>query len=89
MRHPVAVLPANFGEHIAARPSWDCLSCGRAWPCNPAREDLATQLDPIQLAIHMWTNLEDAAGDLQDMPVTEAFERFIAWTRTPRMTSAP
>ncbi len=89
MRHPIAGRPPKSGEHIAARPSWDCLSCGKAWPCDPAREDLVTQLDPVQLAIYLWINLEEAAGDLPDMPVAEAFARFIAWTRSPRTASMP
>lgn len=68
-------------EHVAERPSWDCLNCGKPWPCDPAREALAAELGSVQLAMYLWTNLEEAAGDLIGMPVAEAFDRFIAWTR--------
>ena len=68
-------------EHIAARPSWDCLACGKPWPCDPARESLAAELDRVRLAMYAWTNLEEAAGDLRGMPAHEAFDRFLAWTR--------
>ena len=67
-------------EHITARPSWDCLCCGKAWPCDPAREALRIELDPVQLATYMWTNLEEAAPDLHQS-MSETFDRFIDWTR--------
>lgn len=67
-------------EHVAHRPSWDCLACGKPWPCDPAREELRTEMDLVQLAIYMWANLEEAVGD---MPVSmgDMFDRFISWTR--------
>ena len=68
------------GEHIAARPSWECRFCGKSWPCDPAREHLASELDRISLAIVMWVNLEEAVGDLPHGPASELFERFISWT---------
>jgi hypothetical protein len=68
-------------EHTAGRPSWDCLACGRPWPCDPAREDLARELDAVQLAMYAWASLEQAVGDLPAMPASEAFDRFLAWTR--------
>ena len=69
------------GEHRPHRPSWDCLSCGRPWPCDPAREDLAAQLDAISLAMYAWQCLEEAAGELPATPPQELFDRFIRWTR--------
>jgi hypothetical protein len=76
-------VPGSHGhtEHIADRPSWDCLACGKPWPCDPAREDLAAELGPTQLAMYMWASLEEAANDVCALPVGEAFDRFIAWTR--------
>ena len=68
-------------EHTADRPSWDCRCCGKPWPCDPAREQLVAELSPVRLAMYCWVNLEEAAGDLPDMPVAEAFDRFLAWTR--------
>lgn len=68
-------------EHIAARPSWDCLACGKPWPCDPARESLMTDFDLVGLAMYAWSTLEEAAGDLPGMPADEAFKRFLAWAR--------
>jgi hypothetical protein len=70
----------KYSEHTAERPSWDCRVCGKPWPCDPARERLASTLSLTTLAMTMWTNLEEAAGDMPTMPVSEAFERFLNWT---------
>ena len=67
--------------HIAERPSWDCVACGRPWPCDPARAALAAEFDLVGLAMYAWGTLEEAVGDLPDLAVDEAFERFLAWTR--------
>lgn len=68
-------------EHLAHRPDWDCAACGKPWPCDPARERLRAGLSPVQVAMYMWGNLEEAARDLPDLPVSEAFDRFLKWTR--------
>lgn len=68
-------------EHIAERPSWDCLLCRQPWPCAPARAALAEELDSVQLAIYMWANIEEAAPQLAGMSMSETFDRFLAWTR--------
>lgn len=68
-------------EHVAQRPSWDCRICGKPWPCDPAREALSIELDKVQLAIYLWTVLEEACNDLPTLPASETFERFLAWTR--------
>lgn len=68
-------------EHLADRPSWDCRSCGKSWPCDPARESLKAEMDRIQLAIYCWVNLEEAARDMPTVPASEFFDRFLAWTR--------
>ena len=72
--------------HVAMRPSWDCVACGKDWPCDPAREELVTELgDGTELAKRAWDSLEqycvDASRDPGRLPFGEAFERFIAWTR--------
>jgi hypothetical protein len=67
-------------EHTADRPSWDCRVCGKPWPCDPAREQLAEQMDKTALAIYMWVNLGEACADLPAGPPSELFERFIRWT---------
>jgi hypothetical protein len=68
-------------EHEPEKPSWDCARCGKSWPCDPAREHLASYLGRIALAIHMWERLDEAAGDLRTLPPSELFERFVSWTR--------
>ena len=67
-------------EHIALRPSWDCGSCGKPWPCDPAREGMAAE-DPITRSIFLSLLLHEAAGDMPTAPPAELFERFVAWTR--------
>lgn len=67
-------------DHIQERPSWDCLACGKPWPCDPAREHLAAVLDLVTLRTEMWMRLEEAALELPPGPVVELFERFLKWT---------
>jgi len=67
-------------EHLPKRPYWDCAACGRSWPCDPAREHLATELDRTQLAIYAWLQLEDAVRDMPSAAPAELYERFVAWT---------
>lgn len=71
---------ADAGGHGAERPSWDCRSCGKPWPCDPAREHLAGEMDRVQLAILMWANMDEAIPDLPAHPPSELFDRFIGWT---------
>jgi hypothetical protein len=40
----------------------------------------------VQLAMYAWMNFDDAVADMPDMPVAEAYERFIAWARRPPST---
>ncbi|GIF21874.1 hypothetical protein BJ973_002201 [Actinoplanes tereljensis] len=70
------------GGHRPKRPEWDCAACGRDWPCDPAREELAADTGGgTTLAVLMWTYLEDFALDAGPGPFAGAFDRFIAWTR--------
>ena len=66
-------------DHVEERASWDCRACGRPWPCDPAREELAAALTPVALRTQMWTRLEVAAQDMPTAPARELFERFISW----------
>lgn len=68
-------------EHLPHRPYWSCWTCGRPWPCSPAREQLAAELDMVQLPILMCGYLEDAVRELRGLSTEEYFDRFIAWTR--------
>ena len=70
-----------MSDHEPERPSWDCDTCARPWPCDPAREHLASYLGRVALAVHMWERLDLAAGDLRTLPPSELFERFLSWTR--------
>jgi hypothetical protein len=67
-------------EHVPCRPSWDCWSCEKPWPCDPAREELATVYDTVTLAQFMAQRVVEAARDLLTTDPAELFERFIAWT---------
>lgn len=67
-------------EHTPARPSWDCRSCGRPWPCGPARARLAHDRSRVDLAVLMWDHLEDAARDMPRAPASDLFDRFLRWT---------
>jgi hypothetical protein len=78
--------PDHLAEHTADRPSWDCHRCGKPWPCDPAREQLATELGPVQLSVYMWASMEEAAGDLPDMPSAEFFDRFLRWIPNKPLT---
>lgn len=71
-------------EHLPGRPSWDCLVCGRPWPCAEAKADLGEQYQrfPAGLAIYMSSMLYDAVEDLSatTAPTPAALhERFLAW----------
>lgn len=68
--------------HPPQRPTWDCLGCGKPWPCVPAREDLTQTLDPVMLGVYMNAHLGIAAADLPSAQPGELFTRFIEWTGT-------
>lgn len=75
-------MPAVTGrEHVPHRPSWDCWACGKDWPCNPAREDLAATMDRVVLAMFMGDRMVQAAHDMLTVTPEELFERFLDWTR--------
>jgi hypothetical protein len=68
-------------EHQADKPSWDCGSGGRPWPCDPARERLRAEGAGTPLAVLMSMYLEEAVAELPAAPPGEIFDWFIAWTR--------
>lgn len=69
--------------HPPTRPAWWCERCDQAWPCHPARMQLAEQYagDPVGLSVYLGARLVDAARELPATPAAELHERFIAWTR--------
>lgn len=76
-------MTGDQADHDPARPSWDCRACGRPWPCDPAREQLAGANGRVELAVLMWNHLEEAARDMPQTPASELFERFLRWTDRP------
>lgn len=68
--------------HTPKRPDWYCAACLEEWPCDPAREELAERTGGgTTLAIAAWGYLEDWVRDQGPGPFSDAFERFILWTR--------
>lgn len=68
-------------QHIEQRPDWTCRACGEPWPCETARKDLAAELEPAALRIHMWLRLEVFAQDHPHGPAGDMFARFLRWAR--------
>lgn len=64
-------------------PRWDCPACGKAWPCDPARERMRIEYagNPVGLGEHMFGRLGQATSVLHAEPPAVLFARFIAWTR--------
>ncbi|GIE29400.1 hypothetical protein Ait01nite_024450 [Actinoplanes italicus] len=74
--------PATGAEHQPDPATYDCRSCDRTWPCDPAREHLlSTTPDAVQLGIRLWAELENAAAVLRHEPPSVLFERFLSWAR--------
>jgi hypothetical protein len=73
-------------EHLPSRPDWRCSSCGRLWPCDPAREHLAQEFaaSSTGLAMLLWGHFEDYVIDSGPGPLSEAYERFLGWSRPLR-----
>lgn len=71
------------GGHVAVRPAWICGSCGKDWPCGPARVELAEEYgaERVSLSVQMAIQLGRAAHDLTSATPHELYERFVEWTR--------
>lgn len=66
-------------EHMAARPTWECRTCGDAWPCGVARKQMLDEMDATALRITIWLQMEEAAEDMPGMSAGEMFDRFLSW----------
>jgi len=72
-------------EHLARRPSWDCLVCEQPWPCAVAKVDLAEQFArwPAQLTLYLGATMYEAIEDMRagagGSPAGLG-ERFLGWT---------
>jgi hypothetical protein len=81
MAHPMAAAgPVADSEHLPNRATYACTVCQEPWPCPPARVELATTHDRVQLAIIMWGELELAIPQLVDAGPERLFDRFLRWT---------
>lgn len=68
-------------QHLPRRPGWECLACGKDWPCDPAREELAQDTGGgTALSVLMWAHLEDYVVEASPEKLPDAFERFLSWT---------
>jgi hypothetical protein len=69
--------------HAPQRPSWDCRTCGRPWPCEPARKGLAVEFAyaPASLALYMGAHYIDACADMPTRATGELYPRFLGWLR--------
>ncbi len=76
------VMPEG-ADHQPARSSWDCQACGKAWPCDPARERMSRVYSRATLSMIMADRLLDAVGEMPPCPPAELFDRVLAWTRRP------
>ena len=82
----------KHAEHLYQRPSWDCRTCGRPWPCVNAKFDLLAEFlkFPSVLQIYMSAQMYDALHDLtaHGEPVPpDLYERFLSWTRKHHLVS--
>jgi hypothetical protein len=71
-------------EHPAARPAWDCATCGQPWPCAPAKEALLAEFAgfPTGLQIYLAGCLGEAIEALTAHgapPPAGLRERFLTW----------
>lgn len=72
----------DLAGHLPDRPSFNCLSCGKPWPCDPAREHLAASMTSTPLTLYMYAFFEQAtAQEPPPAPAGELYERMLAWTR--------
>ncbi|MBU2662196.1 hypothetical protein KOI35_01615 [Actinoplanes bogorensis] len=72
--------------HLNTRPSWDCLVCGKPWPCVTARTRMLVEYRefPSTLTVYMSAQMYDALNDFVaagQLAPTDLFDRFLAWGR--------
>jgi hypothetical protein len=75
-----------ISPHSPRRPGWICRGCGLPYPCPEGRRRLAAahQRDG-ELGTVAYELLVQAVRDLPDLPVTDLFDRFVAWTEPVRV----
>ncbi|MEW2382309.1 hypothetical protein AB0873_09485 [Micromonospora sp. NPDC047707] len=72
--------------HQPSRPGWDCMGCGQAWPCAPAKVRLTEAYGPDRagLTVYMGALYAQALDELRLFPAWELYGRFVVWARTAR-----
>jgi hypothetical protein len=65
--------------HNAVKPAWDCEDCGTPWPCDPARIWFRETYSPAMVG-RMLNEMSVRAARDTNMPPSELYERFVAWT---------
>lgn len=74
---------SDTAAHPPCRPTWECLTCGEAWPCPVARDQIAAQWgsDRVGLSVYLGIQMERAAAETTQVTAGELFGRFLSWTR--------
>jgi hypothetical protein len=79
-------------EHVAARPTWDCLVCDQPWPCAVAKVELSEQYTPTMLSLFLascWFEvLEQLINSDADIP-KDLYDRFLGWIARTKTAGTP
>jgi hypothetical protein len=82
-------VPTTNLRHEPLRPSWDCLTCGDAWPCKVARHRMLDSYTTVALALTMAAYFTDACAELATGDVGELHRRFLGWVRDAEQPREP
>jgi hypothetical protein len=77
--------------HLPARPTWDCLACGRLWPCLTAREDLWDEYAqvPTALCMYLAACFMECCADQPGVSAERLYLRFLGWVQLRRPARPP
>ena len=77
--------------HLPTQPSWRCATCGYAWPCPTAHDQLRAEFggEIVSLAMYLGRCMVDAAVDLPELAPGDLHRRFLGWLRPFRHDSGP
>jgi hypothetical protein len=69
-------------EHIGERPQWNCVACGRPWPCPTAKAELAEEygMPSSTLTFYLGSCLLEALEDWSGGTPVDLYERFLGWS---------
>ena len=79
-------MPTARAEHLPVRPCWNCGTCGKPWPCAPARDQLRADFRgfPTTLTVYLAAQYNTALDDCLTAPADvpeDFYARFLSWTR--------